>query len=71
MKVRELINALLKCDMEHNVELITSNTDKYGRKHIYTLTGVDPTPIGTYASKELSIRLTFNNYDFDKEELYK
>jgi len=67
MKVKELITALLECDMNYNVELKTINADKNGYPHLYNITGVDLTPIGTYASKELSIRLLFKNYDFERE----
>jgi len=67
MKVKELITALLECDMNHDVELKTINTDKYGRHHLYNLTSIDPTPIYTYASKDASIRLLFKNYDFERE----
>ena len=68
MKVKELITALLECDMNCNVELKTINADKNGCPHLYNIIGVDPTPIGTYASKELSIQLLFKNYDFEKDQ---
>lgn len=68
MKVKELITALLECgDMNYNIKLQTINTDKNGYPHLYDITGVDLTPTGTSPFKELTIRLLFKNYDFEKE----
>lgn len=65
MKVRELITALLECDMNSDVALKTTNTDINGYLHNYTLTGIDPAPVYTFESKVASIHLLFKNYDFD------
>lgn len=69
MKVKELIKALLECDMNYEVELKTINTDKYGYPHSYKITSIDFAPIYDSASGDVSIRLLFKNYDFERKNV--
>ena len=72
MTVRELINALLDCDMDATVTLRTTNKDTEGRHHLYELTGIGHAYSdlfeGDFYTPKMRIPLTFRNYDFDKKK---
>lgn len=68
MTVKELITALLDCNMEDDVSVKTMNRDKNGHQHLYYTLGVDSTRFYNSITQQHEVTLLFHNYDFDKED---
>lgn len=68
MTVKELITQLLECDLDAKVEIITSNKDSKGRRHIYEFSGIDHKPVWDSQESENIQYLTFKDWRYESEE---
>jgi len=68
MTVKELITQLLDCDLNAKVEILTSNTDSKGRKHVYEFSGIDHQPIWDSEECEKVQYLMFKDWRYESEE---
>ena len=68
MTVKELITQLLECDLNAKVELMTSNKDSNGRKHIYDLSGINYDPVFDSEERVHVQYLLFKDYRYESED---
>ena len=68
MTVKELITQLLECNLDAKVELLTSNKDSNGRRHIYELSGIDYDPVFDSEERVDVHYLLFKDWRYESEE---
>ena len=67
MTVKELITQLLECDLNAKIEIITSNKDLNGRRHVYAFSGIERQPIWDSQECEKVQYLMFKDWRYESE----